>query len=80
MTVFLAHVPANRETAEALEKFLERRGQFVELDDGQTAMRPLQASDVLVLLISKNFVGRSRPYRRASAACTLASYSRASPI
>ena len=56
MTVFLAHVPANLETAEALEKFLERRGQFVELDDGQTAMRPIQASDVLVLLMSKDFV------------------------
>ena len=56
MTVFLAHVPANRETAEALEKFLERRGQFVELDDGQTAMRPVQPSDVLVLLMSKEFV------------------------
>lgn len=56
MTVFLAHVPANLEAAEALEKFLERRGQFVELDDGQTAMRPVQASDVLVLLMSKDFV------------------------
>lgn len=56
MTVFLAHVPANRETAEALEKFLERRGQFVELDDGQTAMRPVQPNDVLVLLMSKDFV------------------------
>jgi hypothetical protein len=55
MTVFLAHVPANRESAEALEKFLERRGQFVELDDGQTAMRPVQPSDVLVLLMSKDF-------------------------
>jgi len=56
MTVFLAHVLANRETAEALEKFLERRGQFVELDDGQIAMRPIQPSDVLVLLMSKDFV------------------------
>jgi CheY-like chemotaxis protein/phage shock protein PspC (stress-responsive transcriptional regulator) len=41
--------------AEALEKFLERRGQFVELDDGQTAMRPVQPSDVLVVLMSKDF-------------------------
>jgi len=56
MTVFLAHVPANHETAEALEKFLERRGQFVELDDGHTAMRPVQPNDVLVLLMSKDFV------------------------
>ncbi len=56
MTVFLAHAPANRETTEALEKFLERRGQFVELDDGHTAMRPVQSSDVLVLLLSKDLV------------------------
>ena len=32
---------------------IERRGQFVELDDGQTAMRPIQASDVFVLLVSQ---------------------------
>lgn len=56
MTVFLAHAPKDRETAEGLEKFLERRGQFVELDDGQTALRPVQASDVVVLLLSKDFV------------------------
>jgi hypothetical protein len=56
MTVFVAHAPADRETAEALEKFIERRGHFVELDDGQTALRPVQASDVVVLLISKDFV------------------------
>jgi hypothetical protein len=56
MTVFVAHASADRPVAEALEKFLERRGQFVELDDGQTALRPIQASDVLVLLISKDLV------------------------
>jgi hypothetical protein len=56
MTVFVAHGPADRQVAEALEKFLERRGQFVELDDGQTALRPIQQSDVLVLLISKDLV------------------------
>ncbi len=56
MTVFIANAPADREAAEALEKFLERRGQFVELDDGQTALRPVQASDVFVLLLSKDFV------------------------
>jgi hypothetical protein len=32
---------------------IERRGQFVELDDGVTALRPIQASDVLVLLVSQ---------------------------
>ena len=53
MTVFIAHAPADRQTAEALEKVIERRGQFAELDDGQTALRPIQASDVLVLLVSQ---------------------------
>lgn len=54
MTVFVAHAPADQETAEALEKVLERRGLFVELDDGQTALRPITSSDALVLLISNN--------------------------
>jgi len=52
MTVFLAHAPADRHLAEALEKVIERRGQFAELDDGQTALRPVGAGDVLVLLVS----------------------------
>jgi hypothetical protein len=56
MTVFVTHAPADHEAAEALEKFLERRGQFVELDDGQAALRPVQQSDVVVLLLSKDFV------------------------
>lgn len=56
MTVFVAHAPVDMEAATALEKFLERRGQFVELDDGQTALRPVQPSDVVVLLLSKDFV------------------------
>jgi len=56
MTVFLAHAPADQEAAEALENFLERRGQFVERDDGQTALRPIQRSDVLVLLVSKDLL------------------------
>ena len=53
MTVFLAHAPADRQTAVALEAAIERRGQFVELDDGQTALRPVSSGDVLVLLISQ---------------------------
>jgi len=53
MTVFLAHAPADRAAAEALERAVERRGQFVELDDGQTALRPVQGHDVLVLLLSQ---------------------------
>lgn len=56
MTVFVAHAPADGEAAQALEKFIERRGHFVELDDGHVALRPVQASDVVVLLLSKDFV------------------------
>jgi hypothetical protein len=52
MTVFLAFAPADRAAAESLETTIERRGQFVELDDGQTAMRPIMTGDVLVLLVS----------------------------
>jgi hypothetical protein len=56
MTVFVAHAPADFEAAEALEKFIERRGQFAELDDGQTALRPVQPSDVVVLFISSQLL------------------------
>lgn len=56
MTVFVAHAPADSEAAEALEGFLERRGQFVELDDGETALRPITPHDVMVLLVSNNFL------------------------
>lgn len=52
MTVFLAHAPADRHLAEALEKVIERRGQFAELDDGQTALKPVGTGDVYVLLVS----------------------------
>lgn len=53
MTVYVAHAPADREVAEGLERLLERRGQFVELEDGETAPRPLQFADAVVALISK---------------------------
>jgi hypothetical protein len=53
MTVYVAHAPADRAAAEALERVIERRGQFVELDDGQTALRPVEANDVLVLMASR---------------------------
>lgn len=56
MTVFLAHAPADQAAAESLERVIERRGHFAELDDGMTAMRPVQASDIVVLLISKDLV------------------------
>jgi hypothetical protein len=68
MTVFVAHAPADGETAEGLEKFLERRGHFSEGDDGQTALRPVTRADVVVLLLSKDFVfapGRLRLEQRA---------------
>ncbi|MBC7769082.1 MAG: toll/interleukin-1 receptor domain-containing protein [Phycisphaerales bacterium] len=53
MTVFIAHAPADRPAAEALERTIERRGQFSELDDGTVALRPVQHGDVFVLLISQ---------------------------
>lgn len=53
MTVFIAHAPADRGAAEALEKAIERRGHFTELDDGVVALRPVQQGDVLVLLVSQ---------------------------
>lgn len=52
MTVFVTFAPESRAAAESLETALERRGQFVELDDGQAAQRPITAGDVLVLLVS----------------------------
>ncbi len=68
MTVFIAHAPADRAAAEALEKVIERRGQFVELDDGVTALRPIQRGDALVLLVSQALMfatARLRIERRA---------------
>lgn len=55
MTVFVTHAPADRDAAEALERYVERRGHFVELDDGATVLKPLAAADVLVLLTSARF-------------------------
>jgi hypothetical protein len=56
MTVFVLHAPDDREAAAALEKTLERRGLFAELDDGEVAQRPVQASDAVIAVLSKNFV------------------------
>ncbi len=53
MTVFLAHAPADRQNAEALEKTIERQGQFCELDDGHTALKPVGNGDAYVLLVSQ---------------------------
>jgi hypothetical protein len=52
MTVFLAHVEADVEAAEALAKAIERRGLFVEHEDGERVGRALQGKDALVLLWS----------------------------
>jgi hypothetical protein len=54
MTVFITHAPQDRAVAEALERFLERRGQFVELEDGERGFRPLQFTDTVVALVSKD--------------------------
>lgn len=56
MTIFIAHAPKDAGAAEALEAFLERRGQFIERDDGQTALRPLTPSDAMVLLVSTDLM------------------------
>ncbi len=56
MTVFIAHAPADLEAAQAVEKFLERRGLFVELEDGERGFRPLQFMDSVVMLLSKESV------------------------
>jgi hypothetical protein len=56
MTIFIAHAQPDRDVAEALEKVLERRGLFVELEDGEMAMRPLQNMDACIILVSKDFV------------------------
>lgn len=54
MTIFITHAAADRPVAEALEKFLERRGLFVELEDGARGFRPIGAQDCLVALWSKD--------------------------
>jgi hypothetical protein len=61
MTIFIAHAPSDAAAAEALEALLERRGQFVERDDGQTALRPFMPSDAMVLLVSSDLT--SAPMR-----------------
>jgi hypothetical protein len=52
MTVFLTHAGADREAADSLAKVFERRGLFVEDEDGGHGFRPLMARDVVVLLWS----------------------------
>lgn len=61
MTVFIAHAEADREAAEALGKFLERRGLFVEMETGERGFRHVQWTDTVVALWSKDTV--FSPYR-----------------
>lgn len=56
MTVFLAFAEADRPAAAALDRFLERRGHFSELDNGETVLREVEASDAVVLLVSQAFL------------------------
>ena len=56
MTVYIAHAESDRPVAEALEKFLERRGLFVELENGERGFRHVQPSDTVVALWSKDTV------------------------
>jgi len=62
MTVLIAHAEADHAVAEALEKFLERRGLFVELESGERGFRHVQHADTVVALWSKATV--FSPYRR----------------
>ncbi|MBX3511411.1 MAG: toll/interleukin-1 receptor domain-containing protein [Hyphomonadaceae bacterium] len=68
MTVFIAHAPSDRPAAEELERLLERRGWFSELDDGETALAPVAERDVVIQLISAALTeapGRMRLEQRA---------------
>jgi hypothetical protein len=56
MTVFLTHAGADREAADSLAKVFERRGLFVEDEDGGHGFRPLMGRDVVVLLWSQQAV------------------------
>jgi TIR domain len=61
MTVYILHAPQDRPAAEALERFLERRGHFVEPEEGARALRPVMGADVAIMLVSKDLV--FSPYR-----------------
>lgn len=61
MTVFIAHAPADAAAAEALEKYLERRGLFVERETGERGFRFAQPRDAVVVLWSRDSV--FTPYR-----------------
>lgn len=56
MTVLIAHAPQDAPAAEALEKFLERRGLFAERETGERGFRFAQARDAVVVLWSRDTV------------------------
>lgn len=53
MTVFIAHDETDRAVAEALEKYLERRGHFVEMEDASRGVGRATRLDTVVALWSK---------------------------
>src|SRR5688572_13445420 len=55
MTIFIAFAEADRDTATALDRFLERRGHFTELDNGETVLREVEPADVVIAIISEAF-------------------------
>ncbi len=68
MTVFVAHAQADEAVAASLAKAIEKRGNFVELEQAERIGRPLLGSDVLVLLWSQRMMfepGRLVLERRA---------------
>jgi hypothetical protein len=56
MTVFIAYAPKDAPAAEALEKYLERRGLFVERETGERGFRIVQPRDAVVVLWSRDSV------------------------
>jgi len=68
MTVYIAHEEADRATAEALEKYLERRGHFVELEDGARGFGQAQRRDTVVVLWSKAAAASPQLEQRALSA------------
>jgi hypothetical protein len=63
MTVFISHAGADQAAAEALEGVLERRGHFVERDDGEVALAPVEPHDVVIALISRAFAADANKLR-----------------
>lgn len=63
MTVFISHAQADQSAAAALESLLERRGQFVERDDGEVALAPVEPHDIVVALLSHGFAADANKLR-----------------